>query len=209
MTSGLKSKLERAGAAGAACAGFRAMSRRLGWALSLAAIATSASALDMNELMPLLAAKRSGEARFIEQRFVSGFEQPLESTGTLSFTAPDRFTRTTTTPRAEQVKVEGNNVTLVRGGRSRQMALDAAPEMTAIVEALRGTLTGDAATLRKYFHTELTGTRPQWELKLLPQDERLASRVRWLRIEGVQGEVRRVEVQMPDGDRSTMAITPL
>ena len=65
--------------------------------------ADAAAVFDMSELMALLAKKRSGEASFVEQRFVKGLDQPLRSSGTLSFSAPDRFTRSTLEPRAESV----------------------------------------------------------------------------------------------------------
>lgn len=101
--------------------------------------------------MALLAGRLSGEARFTEERTVTGFDSPLRASGTLSFTAPDRFARQTLEPRRERLEVVGNQLRLERGGRVRQMALDAVPELAALVEGLRGTLTGNGALLRKHF----------------------------------------------------------
>jgi len=108
-------------------------------------------AFALSDLMGLLAQQRSGEARFTEQRYVATLDAPLKSSGVLSFQAPDRFTRQTLLPKAESMAVEGNTLTLSRGGRSRRLALDAAPEAVAMVEAIRGTLTGNGQSLQRYF----------------------------------------------------------
>lgn len=174
---------------------------------SLAAL--PAHALDLPELMALLAQKRSGEARFTEQREVKGLDAPLASSGTLSFAAPDRFTRKTLAPRPESMVVEGNIVTLTRNGRSRSMALDASPEMEAIVEAVRGTLTGNATSLQQHFKLAVAGTPEQWTLELKPATPRLAVMLDSVRIAGKRGELRTVEMRLADGDRSVMQIEPV
>jgi len=187
---------------------WRALAKGVAAALLLAA-AGSASAFALPELMALLAQRRGGEARFVEQRFVKGLDEPLRSTGTLSFAAPDRFTRATLEPRAESVSVEGNSVTMKRGGRSRTLTLDAAPEAAALVEAVRGTLTGNTATLQRLFRTALGGSTEQWVLDLTPIEVSLYNQVRIVRIMGRRSDVVSVEVQLADGDRSVMSITPL
>jgi outer membrane lipoprotein-sorting protein len=174
-----------------------------------AAFALPAHALDLPELMALLAQKRSGEARFTEQREVKGLDAPLASSGTLSFAAPDRFTRKTTAPRPESMVVEGNIVTLTRNGRTRSMALDASPEMEAIVEAVRGTLTGNATSLQQHFKLSLAGTPEQWTLELKPATPRLAVMLDSVRIGGRRSELRTVEMRLADGDRSLMQIEPV
>jgi hypothetical protein len=177
--------------------------------LVLASLADLASALALPELMAVLAQRRGGEASFVEQRYVKGLDQPLRSTGTLSFVAPDRFTRSTLEPRAESVSVEGNAVTMKRGGRTRVLTLDAVPEAAALVEAVRGTLTGNAPTLQRLFRTALGGSTEQWVLDLTPIEVSLYNQVRIVRLMGRRADVLSVEVQLADGDRSVMAITPM
>ena len=168
-----------------------------------------AAAFDLPELMALLAAQTHGEARFTEQRFVQGLAAPQASSGTLSFRAPDRLARRTLAPRVEAFAVEGNTLTMTRGGRSRNVALDSAPELVAIVEALRGTLSGNAAVLQRHFRSALAGGADGWTLDLMPIDAQLATQVRGLRVAGSRGELRSVEMQFAGGDRSLMAIEPL
>jgi outer membrane lipoprotein-sorting protein len=185
----------------------RALARAFA-ALALALGGAPAFAFELPELMALLARQRSGEARFTEQRFVSGLDAPLASSGTLSFAAPDRFTRRTLAPRAETMAVDGNTLTLTRGARSRSFALDAAPEMAALVESVRGTLTGNAALLQSYFDTRLAGSERAWTLNLEPRDAALAAQVLAVSIQGQGAELRSIEMRLAGGDRSVMTITP-
>jgi hypothetical protein len=172
----------------------------------LAALSGPALALELAEVMSLLAERRSGEVRFSEERSVSGLDRPLVSSGTLSFTAPDTFARRTLQPRAESMIVEGQKVTLERGGRVRQVSLDAIPEMAGIVTALRGTLTGDAAALRQYFRPAVSGSAARWSITLTPLEERALDTITQMRIDGEHADVRRIEIVLGDGDRSVMTI---
>jgi hypothetical protein len=177
--------------------------------LALLCAAAPAFALDLTALMSLLAQRSGGQARFTEERVVAGLDLPLRSSGRLTFAAPDRFERHTTEPRAESLEVQGNVIVLKRGGRTRQTTLDAVPEMAALVDALRGTLTGDAAVLRKQFRTEVAGNEARWTLTLTPTDARLWSQVRQMQIGGERSDVRSIELWLAGGDRSTMSIEPL
>jgi outer membrane lipoprotein-sorting protein len=176
--------------------------------LALACCAAPAWAFDLPELMGLLSKQKSGEARFTEQRFVHGLEGPLDSRGTLSFSAPDKLVRRTLSPRDETMAVEGNTLTLSRGGRNRTLTLDSMPELLGLVEAMRGTLSGDGTTLQRYFRSTVSGSPGNWTLDLLPADSRLAAQVRSIRISGRASEVIGLEMEFVGGDRSVMSITP-
>ena len=181
--------------------------------LAAAALVLAASApawaINLTEVTALLAQNKSGEARFTEERYVTGFDGPLRAAGTLSFQAPDRFTRTTTEPRDEAMEVQGNSLVLKRGGRTRQMTVDAIPEVATLIEAVRGTLTGNAVLLDRLFKTQVEGNAARWTLTLVPRDARLATQVRELKITGLLGDMRSVELWLAGGDRSVMAIEPL
>ncbi|MBX3602839.1 MAG: outer membrane lipoprotein carrier protein LolA [Rubrivivax sp.] len=168
-----------------------------------------AARFDLKALTALLAQRREAEARFSEERHVTGFDSPLRASGTLSFSAPDRFVRHVLEPRPESMAVQGNTIVLRRGGRSRQMTLDAVPELTALVEAMRGTLTGDAALLQRHFETRVEGEPGRWTLTLLPRDARLATQVREMQIAGQAGEIRSVGLWLTNGDRSLMLVDNL
>lgn len=186
-----------------------ALRRRVAVAVLALGGLAPAQALELDELMQMLAQVRSGEARFTEQREVKGLDAPLVSSGTLSFAAPDRFTRITLQPRPESMAVEGNTVVMARNGRSRTMVLDAAPEVEAIVEAVRGTLTGNAHALQQHFTVAVRGNAQQWTLELVPIESRLAGLLKSVHLAGQRSVLRSVEMRMADGDRSLMTIEPV
>ena len=171
--------------------------------------ARAQSSFTLVQLMQTLAQVKAGEGTFVERRTVQMLERTLESSGRLSFEAPDTFVRETIKPRRESVKVVGNNVTLSQGNRSRTLSLDAAPEAALIFEAIRGTLTGNREALEKHFKTSVTGSAERWSLELVPREVLLRELVVSIRMNGVRALVREVLVAMADGDRSVMTIEPV
>lgn len=168
-----------------------------------------AAGFDLQALMQQLAQVRSGQAVFVEDRRVQQLDQTLRSSGRLSFTAPDTFVRETLKPRHERMAVVGNQLTLSRGSRSQTALLDSVPEAVVIVEAIRGTLTGNRETLERHFDTSVQGSAEQWQLELVPREPRLRGQVAHLRLSGRLGQVREVRMTLADGDTSVMRIEPV
>jgi len=176
--------------------------------MGLGGTAWAAAAFDLAQLTQLLASKRSGEATFVEKREVSVLDRTLMTSGRLSFEAPDTFVRENLKPQRERVAVVGNMVTMSRGDRSRTVALDSVPEASVIIEAIRGTLTGNRDALRKLFETRVGGDAKAWTLDLVPRDVKLRAQVSTIRVSGRQSQVREVLITLPDGDKTTMTIEP-
>ena len=183
--------------------------RAIGLAAAIAATPTHAAGFDLGALTTLLGRVRSGEATFVETRRIEMLDRTLQSSGRLSFKAPDSFVRETLKPRHEKLAVDGNTLTMSLGERSRTMQLDASPEAAVIVEAIRGTLTGNRATLERLFETTVSGDAARWSLDLVPRDLRLRGQVAAVRVSGRDAAAREVEVRLADGDRSVMTIEPV
>ncbi len=177
--------------------------------LGCATVARAQAGFTLVQLMQTLAQVKAGEATFVERRTVQMLERTLESSGRLSFEAPDTFVRETLKPRRESVKVVGNNVTMSQGSRSRTLSLDAAPEAAVIFEAIRGTLTGNRELIEKHFKAVVSGNAERWSLELVPREVLLRELVLSIRMSGVRALVREVLVVMADGDRSVMTIEPV
>ena len=214
MTSGTKIDPTRGGdAGGPAVPDARRLPGvdRRAWLLwaSASSLTAHAQTFDLKTLMQRMAQRKSGEARFTEERSVSGIDGPLTASGTLSFAAPDRFARHTLHPTKESMEVQGRTLLIKRGNRTRQMDMDAVPELAALLDALRATLTGDTGLLQRHFRTELSGTDGKWVLRLLPLDERLARQVRQIELVGQAADLRSIELQLNGGDRSLMLVEPL
>lgn len=186
--------------------------RRRAVLVSLAALTLPVRAqttFDLVQLMQTLAQIKAGEATFTETRSVAMLERTLQSSGRLSFEAPDTFVRETLKPRREKVAVVGNQVTMSIGTRSRTVPLDSVPEAAVIMEAIRGTLTGNRDAIERSFTPLVTGTAQRWTLELKPRDPRLRELVVSVRLVGERALVREVTVAMSDGDRSVMTIEPI
>ena len=170
--------------------------------------ARAQAAFTLVQLMQLLGTVKAGQATFVEKREVAMLERTLESSGKLSFEAPDTFVRETLKPRNERVAVVGNTVTMSIGTRSRTLPLDSIAEAAVIIEAIRGTLTGNRESLERHFTPTVSGSAARWSLELKPLAPRLRELVISVRVSGQQALVREVVVAMADGDRSVMAIEP-
>ncbi len=175
----------------------------------LARTARAADSFDLEALTTLLSRVKSGEATFTETRRVELLDRTLASSGRLSFRAPDVFVRETLRPRREKLAVDGNTLTMSLGDRSRTMQLDASPEAAVIIEAVRGTLTGNRESLERLFETTVSGGADAWTLELVPRDARLRGQVAQVRVSGRASVVREVQVLLADGDRSVMTIAPM
>ncbi|MFZ2650404.1 MAG: LolA-related protein [Burkholderiaceae bacterium] len=185
------------------------LSAALAAACALATAAFAQGGFDLEQLMQALAQNKGGQARFVERRHTAILEQTLESSGRLSFEAPDTFIRETLEPRRERVVVVGNRLTLTQGARVRSLALDATPEAAVMVEAIRGTLTGNREAIERHFKPGVSGDAQHWRLELVPRDSRLQAQVRSIVVIGHDHSVREVTLALTDGDRSVMSIEPL
>lgn len=183
--------------------------RRLLLLLAASPALARAQAGELDALMKRMAARRGGSSRYTEERSVGGLDSPLYSSGTLSFQAPDRFAKHTLQPTRESLEVQGRTLLIRRGNRTRQMDMDSVPEVAALLEAMRATLTGDAALLRRHFHAALSGNASRWVLRLEPVDERLARQIRHIEIVGAAADIRSILLLLASGDRSLMQMEPL
>jgi hypothetical protein len=183
--------------------------RRAALALvTLACLAAQAATFDVASLMALLHTSHPGRATFHETKYIAVLDHPVETSGELRFIPPDRLEKRSTGLNAETLVADRDSVTLERAGRRQVLSLAQYPEIGVFVDSIRGTLAGDRAVLEKTYELSLAGEPAKWTLTLRPREARLERIVKRIDIEGTQGQVRRVEIQQADGDRSLMTITP-
>ncbi|WP_082086492.1 LolA-related protein [Aquitalea sp. USM4] len=174
----------------------------------LSAGSLHAADFSLADLMQQLGQKKSGTATFVEKKYIAMLKQPLESSGELAFTAPDRLEKRTLKPKAEAVLLEGNKLTLERSdGRKMSVNLSDRPEVSAFVESIRATLSGDRSALERYYTPSLSGGSDEWQLKLTPLQARMQKVISQIRIAGSRAQVKTIEFLQADGDRSEMTIT--
>lgn len=188
---------------------------RAAWATMLAAflatataVAATAPAQDLDQLMGLLAQRQHGHVSFTEQHFLAVLDRPVESSGELLYDAPDRLEKRTLKPKPETLVLQHGVITAQRGRHTYTLNLSDYPQVVPLIDSIRATLAGDRASLEHLFKVTLDGTLEQWTLLLLPSDSAVAKSVRQIRIEGARDAIHTVEIQQADGDRSLLTIGP-
>jgi len=162
----------------------------------------------LTTLMQQLALNKKGHASFVEKKYIGIIDKPIESSGELFFTAPDKLEKRTLKPRAESLVLDAQRLLIERPGKARlTLNLQDYPEAAAFVESIRGTLAGDKSALEKVYRLTLNGTPEKWQLILLPKYSRMSDLVSRISVTGSQGEVTRIDFDLPDGDRSEMYVT--
>ena len=178
--------------------------------LFLAASVSSANAAwDLQQLMQNLSQNKSGQATFVEKKYIAVLDKPVQSSGDLLYTAPDRLEKRTLKPKPESMLVNGNELVVERGRQKHRVQLQNYPELAAFIDSIRGTLAGDLKALERNYQLSLEGTAERWTLQLVPVGEKMRVVVQHIRISGIADDVRSVEVTQADGDRSLMTIEKL
>ena len=184
--------------------------KRILLTLVLAGASLAAHAgFDVQQLMGELAQFKGGRARFVETRHVALLDAPVVSRGELRFTPPDRLEKDTREPRRETLVLDKDTLTIERDGRSMTWQIGSRPEAMAFIESIRSTLSGNREALQKYYRLELTGSPGDWTLVLLPTQAEVRALITRITIRGSDAQVRRIEYQQTDGDRSELVITPI
>ena len=159
------------------------------------------------DLMQSLAQKKSSKASFVEKKYMAILDKPLESSGELSFEAPDRLEKRTLKPRPEAMLLEGDKLTLIlHDKRPLNLRLQDHPEVAALVDSIRGTLSGDQAALEKNYTLDFTGGQSKWKLTLTPLQKAVAKVVRQIHIGGADANIKTITFDQADGDRQEMTI---
>lgn len=178
--------------------------------LTLIALSPSAcAAWDLQQLMDSLAQIKSGRASFVETKHIALLDRPVESSGELLYTAPDRLEKRTLKPRLESMSVYGDVLLIERGRQKHRLQLQAYPELAAFIDSIRGTLAGNRKALEHNYRLSLDGSADRWALLLLPIDEKMLAVIQRIRISGVRDQVNSIEIIQSDGDRSLMTIEKL
>jgi len=160
----------------------------------------------IDQLMQGMAQQQSSHAHFTEIKYIAMLERPLESSGELFYTAPDRLEKRTVTPKPESMILEQGSLVIERGSRKHKVRLQEYPELSAFIESIRATLAGDRPALESTYALCLTGTSEHWILELRPLTEQMQAFVQSIRIAGAGNSVSSIEINQADGDSSLMMI---
>lgn len=176
---------------------------------SISSISQAEDVWSIEQLMQTLAATRSGHASFVEIKSIAMLDKPVESSGELFYTAPDRLEKRTLAPKPESMLLDKDKLIVEQRGKKRVLALQNYPEVAAFIDSIRGTLAGDRKALERTYTLNVTGNEANWELFLTPIEDKLKKVVAKISIAGSGNALQTIHILQADGDSSSMTITPL
>jgi outer membrane lipoprotein-sorting protein len=181
----------------------------LGCLVSAPARTQGKSALALEQLMKDLAQVNSARGTYVERKHLAMLNAPLESSGTLVYVAPGRLEKHMLSPRRESLILDGDQLIIENKdkGQRRTFPLQEHPVLWAFVESVRSTLTGDLATLQRFYEVRLEGDADAWRLRLKPKEARMRQAASEIRVGGSGTWVSVIEIDEAGGDRSVTTIT--
>jgi hypothetical protein len=155
-----------------------------------------------------LARVKSASAQFVERKNLHLLTEPLVSSGTLLYVAPDQVEKITVLPRRERLVMSGDRLMIENSKEDypRTLSLASYPEIAAFVEGVRGTLAGDLPALERYYTLQLDGDARSWRLQLTMRDPTLQKIVRSIEIRGSHEKINVIDTEEADGDRSELEV---
>lgn len=167
----------------------------------------SPPSLTLGELLARMSKTRGVVAEFHEQKQIALLDQPLESTGTLYFAPPDRFTRVTRTPAATRLVLDGERMRFEDATGANAVDLAANPVARQFAENMVALWSGDRARLERLYALEFSAEGGSWQLSLVPRSPALARFIARLALRGEGAEMRELELVETDGDRTLTKFT--
>jgi len=174
--------------------------------LGIAANAANDGQWNIETLMRGLAAHRHHSAHFTEKKYIALLDTPVISSGELRYNPPDHLEKHTTSPKDEVMTLDGDVLKLKQDGKTYTLRLSEHPAAVAYADSIRGLISGNLKVLKKAYHLQLTGDRRQWSLLLHPTNHDVAQWLDNISVSGSGNEIRTIEYDQSDGDRTVMTI---
>ncbi|MBS1002094.1 outer membrane lipoprotein carrier protein LolA [Acetobacter persici] len=143
---------------------------------------------------------------FHETRELGALTHPLLSSGVLIFRHPDFLEKETLLPQPETLAIEGDTVSVQRGGHVRHILLAQNPALALLATTLRAPLAGNMAALRQAYTVSAQGDMGAWTLTMTPLSEQAHKMVRQVVLSGRNNAVESLKILQANGDRQTLMI---
>lgn len=177
--------------------------------LGLGLSAGAHAAYNIEQLMTDLASHKGGRARFVEKRHVALLDKPVQASGEMVYSPPDRLEKRTLLPRPETLVLDKDLLSMERDKRKLTINLSSRPEALAFVDSIRSTLSGNRRSLEQNYTLSLQGESNEWVLTLVPSEPAIAALLQRITVSGGKSQVRHIEYLQVDGDRSEISIEPI
>jgi hypothetical protein len=169
----------------------------------------SAAGDPLDAILAALAQHPHGEVKFSEETRSQLLARPVHSEGVLRFDAPDRLEKQTLAPSAEDLIVEGDVVTIIRGPHRSSIRLNQYPKLSPLLEGIRATLSGNRTALEQRFQVTVAGATGGWELQLTPLAGTVDAEFTRIVLQGRDDVLEHVMLEQRNGDRTNIALAPV
>lgn len=184
---------------------------RRGWMaiflLGLASVAQAGYGID--QLMAELAQHKGGKARFVEKRYLALLDKPVQASGEMVYSPPDRLEKRSMSPKVETLVLDKDRLSMERDQRRLTISLASRPEALAFVDSIRSTLSGNRRALEQHYTLQLQGDSGRWTLILVPIEPAITALLQRITVSGGNGQLRHIEYLLADGDRTELALEPI
>lgn len=186
------------------------MKQHLWLAVCLLSLCTGVHAsYDIEQLMAELAGHKGGRAHFVEKHYLAVLDKPVQSSGEMVYSPPDRLEKRTLLPKVEIMVLDKDVLSVERDKRRLSISLSSRPEALAFVDSIRSTLSGNRGALERHYTLKLQGDSSQWVLTMVPSEPAITVLLQRITVSGSKNQVRLIEYLQADGDRSEIAIEPI
>lgn len=150
--------------------------------------------------MRRLAASGGVRATFHERKHISLLSEPLETDGNLFFEPPDRMARHVEKPGRSWLAVRDDQVVMRDATGEERFDLGRSDVARGLVDSLAVVLRGDLQVLKDRYEVTFRALESGWRIDLTPRSRMLRNLIASMAIDGVDSEIRRVEVREENGD---------
>ena len=142
-----------------------------------------------------------------ESRLIPSLKAPMQTRGVLEFLPPDTLIKRVEAPIPTTYLLSSTEIRLTDDttGETRSLKPDAIPELAYIGSSLVSLLVGDKVALLSRWHVTLGGTTRLWEMYLIPVEKDLSG-LRRVRIEGQEGDLKKLHIEAIDGSISNLTL---
>ena len=147
---------------------------------------------------------------YTEVHFAKLLREPLTLHGQLDYGGADKLGKRVDSPYKETTTIADGKATIAREGRgTKTFGLDRAPDLQGLLASFSALLSGDAATMDRYYAIDETIDEHHWTLTLRPRSDALAKHLKNVVIDGAANEPRCFTMTQADGDASVMLLGDL
>lgn len=185
------------------------MKQRSSWCLVLCwCLAGTLSADELQQRLGALAAAPHDVLHYRETRVSGLLPDPVVYRGRLEYDAKTgQLTKQVDEPHPARLSITATHLEAqVGNGKTRRLALDRRPELSALLTGLRALLTGDQSLIESAFEAEYQESGDDWNLRLVPRDAGAANKLTALEIHGHANRLTRIDTLLADQPRQRMEI---